>query len=86
MGSQAIHARHCFNPAYFDAGSVRTTPLKIGVMNDLSSVYADFQGIGSRSRLTLLVADYAKSAGAPLEVTIGDPQNKPDIGSGVAWK
>ena len=52
MGSQAIHARHCFNPAYFDAGSVRTRPLKIGVMNDLSSVYADFQGIGSR-RLTL---------------------------------
>ena len=25
-----------------------TQPLKIGIMNDLSSVYADFQGFGSK--------------------------------------
>jgi hypothetical protein len=32
------------------------------------------------------VAEDAKSAGIPVEVAIGDHQNKPDIGSGVARK
>jgi branched-chain amino acid transport system substrate-binding protein len=61
-------------------------PLKIGVMNDLSSVYADFQGVGSKVAADLAVADYAKSLGVPVEVIIADHQNKPDIGSVIARK
>jgi len=64
----------------------QTKPLKIGVMNDLSSVYADFQGIGSKVAADLAVADYAKSLGVPVEVIIADHQNKPDIGSVIARK
>ena len=62
----------------------QTKPLKIGVMNDLSSVYADFQGVGSKVAADLAVADYAKSLGVPVEVIIADHQNKPDIGSIIA--
>jgi branched-chain amino acid transport system substrate-binding protein len=62
----------------------QTNPLKIGVMNDLSSVYADFQGAGSKVAADLAVADYAKSLGVPVEVIIADHQNKPDIGSIIA--
>ena len=64
----------------------QTKPLKIGVMNDLSSVYADFQGFGSKVAADLAVADYAKSLGVPVEVIIADHQNKPDIGSVIARK
>ena len=64
----------------------QTKPLKIGVMNDLSSVYADFQGVGSKVAADLAVADYAKSLGVPVEVIIADHQNKPDIGSIIARK
>jgi branched-chain amino acid transport system substrate-binding protein len=64
----------------------QTKPLKIGVMNDLSSVYADFQGVGSKVAADLAVADYAKSLGVPVEVIIADHQNKPDIGSVIARK
>src|SRR5258707_5544074 len=59
-------------------------PLKIGIMNDLSSVYADFQGFGSKIAAELAVADYAAQASVAVEVVIADHQNKPDIGSGLA--
>jgi len=61
-------------------------PLKIGVMNDLSTVYADFQGIGSKVAADLAVADCASKLGVPVEVIIADHQNKPDVGSGLARK
>jgi branched-chain amino acid transport system substrate-binding protein len=61
-----------------------TKPLKIGVMNDLSSVYADFQGVGSKIAADLAVADYAGKFGVPVEVIIADHQNKADVGSGLA--
>jgi branched-chain amino acid transport system substrate-binding protein len=64
----------------------QTKPLKIGVMNDLSSVYADFQGIGSKVAADLAVADYGKSLGVPVDVIIADHQNKPDVGSVIARK
>jgi len=59
-------------------------PLKIGIMNDLSSVYADFQGFGSKIAAELAVADYSAKLGVPVEIVIADHQNKPDVGSGLA--
>jgi branched-chain amino acid transport system substrate-binding protein len=59
-------------------------PLKIGIMNDLSGVYADYQGFGSKIAAELAVADYGAELGVPVEVVIADHQNKPDVGSGIA--
>jgi len=61
-----------------------TKPLKIGIMNDLSGVYADYQGFGSKIAAELAVADYGAKLGVPVEVVIADHQNKPDVGSGIA--
>jgi branched-chain amino acid transport system substrate-binding protein len=61
--------------------------VRIGVLNDMSSVYADFQGPGSVISAQLAVEDFGGSvAGKPIEVVAGDHQNKPDVGKSVAQK
>ena len=59
-------------------------PLKIGILNDMSSVYADFQGIGSVIAAQLAVDDFSKTLGVPVEIVSADHQNKPDVGSAIA--
>ena len=59
-------------------------PLKIGIMNDLSSVYADYQGVGSKVAADLAVADWSAKLGVPVEIVTADHQNKPDVGAGIA--
>ena len=55
--------------------------LRIGVLNDMSSVYADFQGPGSVVAAQLAVEDFAKQSKRKVEVLSADHQNKPDVGS-----
>lgn len=60
-------------------------PVKLGVLNDMSGVYADYQGIGSVIATRLAVADFGPEvAGRPIEVIFADHQNKPDIGAAIA--
>ena len=60
-------------------------PVKIGVMNDMSGVYADFQGVGSVVAAQLAAEDFGgKLNGRPIEVVSGDHQNKVDIGATMA--
>src|SRR5277367_3349958 len=61
-------------------------PLKIGIMNDMSSVYSDFQGIGSVIAAQLAVDDYSSKLGVPVEIVSADHQNKPDVGAAIARK
>ncbi|MCS6779750.1 MAG: ABC transporter substrate-binding protein [Geminicoccaceae bacterium] len=66
--------------ADFTGGKVR-----IGVLNDQSSLYADITGRGSVVAAQMAVEDFGgKVKGAPIEVTFADHQNKPDVGSNVA--
>ena len=60
------------------------TKVKIGVLNDQSSVYADSQGVGSVVAAQLAVEDYAKGLGVEVEVVSADHQNKVDIGANIA--
>lgn len=60
-------------------------PIRIGVMNDMSGPYADFQGPGSVLAAQMAVEDYGgKAAGRKVEVISGDHQNKPDVGATLA--
>src|SRR5260370_2352728 len=71
------------------AGTVtaQDQPIRIGVLNDQSSVYADFQGRGSVLAAQMAVEDYGgRAAGRRIEVVFADHQNKPDVGSVVARK
>jgi branched-chain amino acid transport system substrate-binding protein len=66
------------------AAAQAARPLKIGVLNDMSSVYADFQGPGSVIAAKLAVADYSAKLGVPVEIVSADHQNKPDVGADIA--
>ena len=68
------------------AGAQRAArPVRIGVLNDMSGVYSDYQGRGSVVAAELAVADFGGSVGgAPVEVLSADHQNRPDIGAATA--
>jgi branched-chain amino acid transport system substrate-binding protein len=59
-------------------------PLKIGVMNDMSSVYSDYQGVGSVVAAQLAVDDFSVPLGVPVVIVSADHQNKPDVGASIA--
>jgi len=60
------------------------TMVKIGVLNDQSTVYADNQGVGSVIAAQFAVDDYAGSLGIDAQLVSADHQNKVDIGAGIA--
>jgi branched-chain amino acid transport system substrate-binding protein len=58
--------------------------VKIGVLSDMSSLYADVGGPGSVAAAKLAVADFDPAAhGMKVEIVGGDHQNKPDVGAGI---
>jgi branched-chain amino acid transport system substrate-binding protein len=59
--------------------------VKLGVLNDMSSLYADVSGRSGVLAAQMAVEDFGgKVLGAPIEVISGDHQNKPDVGAGIA--
>jgi branched-chain amino acid transport system substrate-binding protein len=59
--------------------------IKIGVLNDQSSLYADIGGPGSVVAARMAVEDFgAAKKGMKVEIVSADHQNKPDVGSGIA--
>jgi branched-chain amino acid transport system substrate-binding protein len=59
--------------------------VKIGVLTDMSSVYADFGGRGSVTAVQMAIDDFGgKVAGKRIEVIFADHQNKADVGSNIA--
>src|SRR3974390_3405283 len=76
----AVIAALVATPAYAESNGV----LRIGVLNDMSSVYADFQGPGSVIAAQMAIEDFAKQSKRKVEVVSADHQNKPDVGAGIA--
>src|SRR5712692_10443554 len=59
--------------------------IKIGVLNDQSSLYADLTGPGSAIAARMAVEDFgAAKKGMKVEIVSADHQNKPEVGSGIA--
>ena len=59
--------------------------IRIGVLNDQSSLYADLAGQGSVIAARMAVEDFgAAKKGMKVEVLSADHQNKPDVGSSIA--
>ena len=58
--------------------------IKIGVLNDQSSLYADLTGSGSVVAARMAVEDFGAAAkGLKVEIVGADHQNKPDVGSNI---
>ncbi|MGZ5036072.1 MAG: ABC transporter substrate-binding protein [Usitatibacter sp.] len=61
--------------------------VKIGVLNDMSGLYADLGGQGSVTAAKMAIEDFgAKAKGLNVEVVSADHQNKADVGSQIASK
>jgi branched-chain amino acid transport system substrate-binding protein len=59
--------------------------VRIGVLTDLSSVYAGNTGLGSVEAARIAIEDFGgKVLGKPIELISADHQNKPDIGTALA--
>jgi branched-chain amino acid transport system substrate-binding protein len=59
--------------------------VKIGVLNDMSSLYADIGGPNAVVAVKMAVEDSGLSAkGWKIDVVSGDHQNKPDVGVNIA--
>ncbi len=60
-------------------------PIKIGVLNDMSGIYADFGGPSSVLAAKMAAEDFGgKIGGRKIEILSGDHLNKADVGSIVA--
>ena len=67
------------------AANAQQVNVKIGVLSDMSSLYADIGGPGSVAAAKMAIADFTKdNPNVKVELITGDHQNKPDIGSQIA--
>jgi branched-chain amino acid transport system substrate-binding protein len=69
------------------AGAALAGPdaITVGVINDLSGVYADLGGQGSVTAAQIAVDEFGPNVlGKPIKIMSGDHQNKPDIGAQLA--
>jgi branched-chain amino acid transport system substrate-binding protein len=63
----------------------QTINVKIGVLTDMSSLYADDNGAGSVAAVKMAVDDFNPAAhGMTVDILSADHQNKPDIGANIA--
>jgi branched-chain amino acid transport system substrate-binding protein len=66
-------------------GQISDGLVKIGVLNDQSSLYADLAGQGSVVAARMAVEDFnAAGKGLKVEIIFADHQNKADVGSQIA--
>ena len=65
-------------------GKLSGDAVKIGVLTDMSGVYAEYGGQGALTAAKMAVQDFGgKMFGKPIEVLSADHQNKPDIAKNV---
>src|SRR5579864_3007569 len=67
------------------AAQAEDVTVKLGVLSDMSSLYADIGGPGSVIAAKMAVEDFNPAAhGMKVDIVSADHQNKPDIGSNIA--
>ena len=71
--------------ALFGTAAQAQVNVKIGVMNDMSGLYADISGPGAVTAAKMAVEDFNPAAhGMKVDIIAADHQNKTDIGVGIA--
>lgn len=67
------------------AAAQESKPLRIGVLEDMSGVYADITGQGAVVAAELAIADFGPTVlNRKIELVSADHQNKADVGGGIA--
>lgn len=71
--------------AFMVSGAQAQISVKLGVLNDMSGLYADISGPGSVVAAKLAIEDYAKiDPSIKVDLVSADHQNKPDVGVNIA--
>jgi branched-chain amino acid transport system substrate-binding protein len=71
--------------ALTSAAQAEDLTVKLGVLNDMSSLYADIGGQGSVIAARMAVEDFDPAAhGMKVEIISADHLNKPDVGANIA--
>jgi branched-chain amino acid transport system substrate-binding protein len=71
--------------ALANMGALAQSTVKIGVLNDQSSLYADLTGLGSVVAAKMAIGDSGiEKRGFKIDLISADHQNKPDVGSSIA--
>jgi len=84
LGIAAITAALVCGTAY---AQQKPMTLKVGVLTDMASIYADDTGQGAVAAAQLAAQDFMKDhKNIKVEVVSADHQNKPDVGTGIASK
>lgn len=69
------------------SAALAKTPVKLGVLADMSGLYSDIGGPGAVDAVRMAVEDYKPAEkGLEVEIVSADTQNKPDIALGIARK
>jgi branched-chain amino acid transport system substrate-binding protein len=85
MKTLAAAAALAFAAAGTAHAQISGNVVKLGILNDQSSLYADLGGQGSVVAAKMAIEDFkAKEKGLTVEVISADHQNKPDVGSQIA--
>src|ERR1700741_1586789 len=67
------------------AAQAQDINVKIGVLSDMSSLYADLGGPGSVAAAKMAIEDFTKDhPNVKVELISGNHQNKPDVGASLA--
>jgi branched-chain amino acid transport system substrate-binding protein len=80
-----LPAARLFCPRRAAAAAISDGVVKIGVLDDMSGVFADQQGMGDYVAARMAAEDFGGNLmGAPIEVIQADLQNKVDVGLAIA--
>jgi branched-chain amino acid transport system substrate-binding protein len=83
----AAAAGALLQPSLIRGARAAQAPVKIGILNDQSGVYADFGGKWSVAAAKMAVEDFGGTVlDRPIEILEADHQNKPDVASNIARK
>lgn len=84
-GAAALPPASLMRPHRATAAGISDGVVKIGVLDDMSGVFADQQGMGDYVAARIAAEDFGGQVlGAPVEVVQADLQNKVDVGLSVA--
>ncbi len=91
MGFKALRAWLLAGAAVLGMGAgvaqaqVSDDVVRIGILNDMTGLFADLAGPGSVEAARMAVQDFGGTVlGRPIEVVPGDHQNRPDVGTALA--
>ena len=60
--------------------------VKIGVLTDMSSLYADINGPGAVAATQMAIDDFGGAVGKKIKLIQADVQNKADVGTSIAGR